>query len=644
MARRSSAKKLPVTYEHDEEGTYLIRRVFDDEEDVEKVSKVPLANFRAQIVRVVTFNNGVEEEKWFRMRATYRHAGVRREHEFSVQASKFASISWALEELGPAAIVYPGLANKDHLRAAIQIDSEGAEHVTVYRHTGWVKFRGSWVFLHSNGSVPNEDVETELTGNLALVSLPALAGLPPAKITQAIRNSVAALHAGRIDVTAPQWAAIWRVVLGPCDFGLHVYGKTGVFKTAYASVMQAHFGAGFNERRVPTNWASTPNAIEEILFQGKDALVIIDDFVTKGGQQDTERQNLAADRVFRSQGNRSGRNRMQAEGGLRAEHAPQGLPLSTGEELPRGVSLRARIGTVHVTPGAIKRTALSIAQHRAAEGTFALALAAFIDWVAPHYEEILARLPAEREKLRTRLRVGPHERTRGIVADLALGCSYFLDFARSYGAFPAKGAQQLWERVWAGLQEFALNQPATIGTEEPALMFTVHLGSALSMGRCHLTTEDGTPPENATALGWQATENMNEFGTSVRWIPRGDRVGWVGRDGEIYVDPEAAFSIVNRIARDAGNPIPSSPESLRKRLFEGGYLVSRDQKRETLTVRRTLGGAQRDVLHFAKDRLGLSPPKRPDEPDIVTGAGGLWNARWAVPLSGMSGKNQGGPP
>ncbi len=64
----------------------------------------------------------------------------------------------------------------------------------------------------------------------------------------------------------------------------------------------------------------------------------------------------------------------------------------------------------------------------------------------------------------------------------------------------------------------------------------------------------------------------------------------------------------------AGDPLPVSPLMLRKRLHEGGYLASTDASRETLTVRRTLQGAQRDVLHFTVD--GLTRLETPDKPDI----------------------------
>src|SRR5439155_983782 len=56
-----------------------------------------------------------------------------------------------------------------------------------------------------------------------------------------------------------------------------------------------------------------------------------------------QHDRLDADRLLRAQGNRSGRLRMRPDGSLRACKPPRGLILSTGEDLPRGQSLRSRV-------------------------------------------------------------------------------------------------------------------------------------------------------------------------------------------------------------------------------------------------------------------------------------------------------------
>jgi len=55
--------------------------------------------------------------------------------------------------------------------------------------------------------------------------------------------------------------------------------------------------------------------------------------------------------------------------------------------------------------------------------------------LAPQYDELRERLPGQRADLRERALTGTGStRTPGIVADLALGLSLFLDFALAAGA------------------------------------------------------------------------------------------------------------------------------------------------------------------------------------------------------------------
>jgi hypothetical protein len=52
--------------------------------------------------------------------------------------------------------------------------------------------------------------------------------------------------------------------------------------------------------------------------------------------------------------------------------------------------------------------------------------------------------------------------------------------------------------------------------------------------------------------------------------------------------------------RDVGDVLAISEQTLRKRLNEKGMLASVDEARQTLTVRRTLGGSSKSVLHFLR--------------------------------------------
>ena len=143
------------------------------------------------------------------------------------------------------------------------------------------------------------------------------------------------------------------------DFSLHLTGPTGAFKSELAALAQAHFGAGFNSRRLPASWADTANMLEKKAFLAKDAVLVVDDFAPAGTTADVQRLHREADRLFRGAGNRSGRARMRADGGSRPTYYPRGLIVSTGEDIPSGQSLRARLLVLELAPGDIDTAVLS---------------------------------------------------------------------------------------------------------------------------------------------------------------------------------------------------------------------------------------------------------------------------------------------
>jgi hypothetical protein len=93
-------------------------------------------------------------------------------------------------------------------------------------------------------------------------------------LKSAIRASLAVLDLAPDRVTVPTLGAVWRSILGAADFSVFVHGATGRFKTALASLLQQHFGAGFAAHRLPGSWASTANFNEVLAFIAKDALLV----------------------------------------------------------------------------------------------------------------------------------------------------------------------------------------------------------------------------------------------------------------------------------------------------------------------------------------------------------------------------------
>src|SRR5262249_45056246 len=294
-------------------------------------------------------------------------------------------------------------------------------------------------------------------------------------LADAVRASLGFLRLGPLRLTVALLAAVYRAVLGETDFSLHLAGPTGSFKSEAAALAEQHYGPGMDARHLPASWSSTGNALEALAFAAKDALLVVDDFCPTGSAADVQRYHREADRLFRGQGNHAGRQRLRADASLRPAKPPRGLILATGEDTPRGQSLRARLLVLELARGDFgpqpphPNPMLSACQRDAAAGKYAAAMAGFIHWLAPQYDAVRRRLRGEVAELRDRARSeGQHARTPGIVADLALGLRYFLDFALAAGAISEAERADLWRRGWAALGEAGAAQAAQIATAEPA--------------------------------------------------------------------------------------------------------------------------------------------------------------------------------
>jgi len=118
-------------------------------------------------------------------------------------------------------------------------------------HTGWRRLDGGWAYLHGGGALGGTGavagVEASLPAALAPLILPAPPTAP--ELRSAICASLAVLDLAPDRVTVPTLGAVWRSILGAADFSVFVYGATGRFKTALASLLQQHFGAGFAAHR-----------------------------------------------------------------------------------------------------------------------------------------------------------------------------------------------------------------------------------------------------------------------------------------------------------------------------------------------------------------------------------------------------------
>jgi hypothetical protein len=603
-----------------EAGPYFVARdgmIAWRKETLEGVVPQALCNFTARIVAEEVLDDGAEQRTVLVIEGQL--PGPRPLPPTRVPAERYPVMSWVTEAWGTAPVIFAGQGKRDHLRAAIQMLSGSVARRTVYGHLGWRRLGKRWVYLHSGGAIGSEgaidDVEVD-TGTDSLLS--CLLPPPPeaTALVDAVRASLALLELGPDTVTAAALGAIYRAPLGEpsaIDFALHLAGPTGAFKTELAALAQAHFGSAFNGRHLPASWADTANMLEKKAFLAKDAVLVVDDFAPTGTSADVQRLHRDADRLFRAAGNRAGRARMRTDGGSRPTYYPRGLIISTGEDIPSGQSLRARLLVLELTPGQIAADRLSAMQTDAASGIFATAMAGYLRWLATRIDDLKQMLPERQRMLRDTLAQGlDHRRTPDIAASLIVGWQTFLQFAEESGAIAGQDAPSTLDRVRSALTDSADLQRAHQASEEPAARFLALLGAAISSGRAHLAdAETGSQPEDPACWGWQSSFAGSGSDPREAWRPNGERLGWI-RDGDLLLEPETAFAVAQKLARDQGTSIPVKQRTLWKRLAERGLLASRDPARGCM-VRLTIQGSRRDVLHVRMSALTTSSDPLGDE-------------------------------
>jgi len=308
---------------------------------------------------------------------------------------------------------------------------------------------------------------------------------------------------------------------------------------------------------------------------------------------------------------------MRPDTTLRPEKPPRALIISTGEDVPRGQSLRARMMVLELSPGDLDWERLTVCQSAASAGLYALAMSGYIRWLAARYEGIRESLKEKHAELRRAAGAsGQHRRTPGIVAVLALGLRYFLLFAHEFEAIDSEKARKLWDRGWRALGEAASGQSQHQAAGEPTRRFRELLSAAITSGRAHVANPEGDEPEVREAWGWRQTNVGSGDFEREEWRPQGERIGWL-EDEDLYPEPDAALAAVQKQGRDSGEPLAVTGRTLRKRLHEHGLLLSTGKEREgreTLTVSHTLDGSRKSVLHMASDFLSI-PSVGPDQPD-----------------------------
>jgi len=510
-----------------------------------------------------------------------------------IHAEEFPGMSWVVPAWGVQAIIAPGSGVKEDLRTHIQMQSKPVRK-DVYAHTGWQEIGGRRHYLHAGGGI-------NANGNDPGISVILPTEMAEYRIEhdarrQAVQSAIATLDLTELAPGPISWtllAAALSPLHGPVDFAVHLCGRTGSFKSELMSLFQSHYGGGFDARHLPGSWSSTPNALEAQAYVAKNAAFVCDDFVPCGTPYQQRQFHMAADRIFRAQGNQSGRARLTDVSRLQRTMYPRGIVMSNGEEIPEGQSVRARLMIVELPPGAIDTKLLTKAQQKRA----------LYQETLYYYLMHLAGLDDSEYKkhvdtLRNELVGVGHARTPTMTARLIATATHFINWCLRIRAITKTDATNLIEDARRDILAAANTQLTYLEGSDPVQQFFTAIQAAISTGGGHFKSIHGGIPSNAAQVGWieeRSAADMPYFKS------RGPLLGWVDTEGDyLYLDITAGYNIARK---HAGNDLALSRQTLLKRLKEGGVLIRTDEARQRNTVRIQVDRHSHQVLALCMSQV-----------------------------------------
>jgi len=499
-----------------------------------------LCNFTAQITEEIARDDGQETTRVFGVEG--RLDTGQPLPRVQVDGTRFASMSWVAANWGVRAIVRAGQATTDKLREAIQLFSQDASTRHVYTHTGWREIGGQRVYLTAGGALGLDGVEVSLDEKLQRYRLP----LQPTQAREGMAASLRFLDIAPASVTYPIWAAMYLAPLTPIltpDFVTWAYGPTGSLKSTTLALALCHYGA-FTRNTLPASWEATENFLEKLAFLAADAPLCIDDFAPMATHHDAQQMERNAVRIVRAAGNRSGRGRLRSDLAFRPTYSPRGVVLATGEQLPNGISVLARIVGIEFRTGSVNLEGLTCAQAEAE--LYPQVMASYILWLRGQWENLTVTLPETWQDLRGRVMGAAHLRVAEFYSTLFLALDLGLSFAVETKAITQAEADERRAQGEAALVELAKAQGERVQGERPTLRFLGVLRELFAQGKAFLK------PTESTSMG-------------------GECLGWQDED-YLYLLSAATYNRVAKFCREEGGYFPVKATTLHKMLAEEGYI------------------------------------------------------------------------
>ncbi|MGI2336872.1 MAG: toprim domain-containing protein [Dehalogenimonas sp.] len=547
----------------------------------------PLCNFVATVTEEITRDDGLEANKFFKVRGqscTGTHLP-----EIEVPAANFAGLNWVVGEWGMRAIIGAGMNAKDKLREAIQLMSQDAQARHIYTHTGWRHHEKQDIYLTQGGAIGVDNVDVDLDSQLKRYTLPSP---DPDRTVEAVKASLDYIYiVSDPHVSIPLWASMYLAPLADAidlAFTVWLVGPSGSFKSTLTGLILNHFG-DFDQNHLPASWQDTANLLQKLLFLAKDMPLVIDDWAPGQDHSKARELETKAEHVIRSQGNRQGRGRMNKDTSTRGNYTPRGLLITSGEQTPSGHSHTARIFTVPLERNQVDLDMLTEAQRNRIQ--YRYAMAAYIAWLQPDWMDRKLQIRRRFAELRAEILEKAeaqhiHPRLPDVIAMMQLGLSMGSQFALEVGAINQETHDTLLSDGLQCFIDLAAEQGGRVEEERPARRFVEALQASMNMGQCFLRNKYEMAPTDhgpgCVPIGWRDTNN-----------------------GHVLLEPNAAYQTVVQFLNKSGRPYTISPAETWKDLCREKMSDPGPDGRPTALARITALPKPIRVVKVKSEAIGL---------------------------------------
>ncbi len=570
-------------YKYSQDGTLYYFECKQSKDGVTYEEQSAIANHTPLLKEYRTIDNGIERVEELVFTALRNHT---RGADTILSLKNDVYSQNPNVKFGAACRIFLGRGAKSRYSEAMQIQCENAPHAVIYQHTGYVNIDGERVFLNGGYSVGKDGITDKFkvvlpeqmnnyrfTEERDAERYNTLLNLLPSAVPEGLYYAGVGLA-----FLTPLNALLREIGIEPC-FILYFTGKTGSYKSSVAKVLLNFFGEFDKSTPAPSNFRDTNNSVELKFAITDSTLMLLDDRIPSTTPKIKAQMEAMEQAVARQIGDRSGRDRMNADGTLRATYRPKCNLIITSEDSFSNVgeSAIARSISVELKPGEIESQKLTKVQQNAAH--LNQCMGDYVKWIIENWDSISERAKSMFFDLRNKAQNGNHGRLAECVAHLAIGIMMMCEWLQHEKIINDTEAEAINQKAWDVFVLLAEAQNRRIAEEKPVKLFLDAIKEMRDRKAINIYDLDN-PSQNS---------NINIIGY---------------RDKDFYYFyPDTIYSEVKKYYLVQDKSYPLGKTALFQQLANDG-LIDRDKEQNTKTKR--INGKRPRLLWLRADALDES--------------------------------------